>query len=134
LFGWENRFLPEVAAATTPYSVALTHESVRLEDTPLTSDKHTIVLVVRHPTHSQQTLAWVATHSVTALPGLRRKLPHYSTYSFLGFVGDEPVNVAKGQWPVLTSPMSVLLAPVDGHPAPAAPAQLAPRRALTTLP
>ena len=30
LFGWENRFLPEVITALTPYSVGLTQAGVRL--------------------------------------------------------------------------------------------------------
>ena len=34
LFGWENRFLPEVITALTPYGVGLTQAGVRLEGTP----------------------------------------------------------------------------------------------------
>jgi hypothetical protein len=133
LFGWENRFLPEVTTAVTPYGVGFTPEGVRLEETLLTRTQHTVVLTGRHPQNPQHTLAWVATQHVAALPGLRRKLPHYGTYSFLGFAGDEPVNVMKGQWPVLASPMSVLLAPTaDGLPQ--AAAQLAPRRPLISPP
>jgi hypothetical protein len=134
LFGWENRFLPEVITALTPYSVGLTQASVRLEGTPLTRAQHAVVLTVRHPKNPQQTLAWVATQNIAALPGLGRKLPHYSTYSFLGFAGDEPVNIVKGQWSVLASPMSVLLVPAAGSPAQEAAAKLAPRRSLISLP
>jgi len=134
LFGWENRFLPEVKAALIPYGVELTQEGVLLEGIPLTRDRHAVVLTVRHPTNPQLTLAWVAAPSTTAMPGLGRKLPHYGTYSFLGFAGDEVVNVVKGQWPVLASPMSVTLAPAAGSPTQEAPAKLAPRRALTALP
>jgi hypothetical protein len=134
LFGWENRFLPEVTTALTPYGVGLTHEGVRLEGTPLTREQHAVVLTVRHPRNPQQTLAWVAAQNSAALPGLGRKLPHYGTYSFLGFAGDEPVNIVKGQWPVLASPMSVLLTPATGSPPREAAAQLAPRRPLVSLP
>lgn len=134
VFGWENRFLSEVAAAVTPYGIALTREGVHLDGTPLTRDRHAVVLALRHPAHSQRTLAWMATQNVAALPGLGRKLPHYSTYSFLGFAGDEPVNVVQGQWPVLASPLSVRLAPAVSSPLQDKPAQLAPRRALTALP
>jgi aminopeptidase N len=134
LLGWENRFLPEVTAALTPYGVQLTQESVRLQGTLLTRDGHAVVLTMRHPANPQLTLAWLAVQNVAALPGLGRKLPHYSTYSFLGFAGDEPVNVVQGQWPVLTSPMSVLLAPAADSASQATPAQLAPRRALADLP
>jgi hypothetical protein len=34
----------------------------------------------------------------------------------LGFSGDEPTNVAKGQWPVVRSPMSVTLPSPAGAP------------------
>jgi aminopeptidase N len=134
LFGWENRFLPEVTTALTPYGIRLTQEGVRLEGTPLTRAQDAVVLTVRHPRNPQQTLAWVAAQNVAALPGLGRKLPHYGTYSFLGFAGDEPVNVVKGQWPVLASPMSVLLTPATGSPPQGAATQLAPRHPLISLP
>ena len=134
LFGWENHFLPEVTTAVTSYGVGLTPEGVRLEGTSLTRAQHAVVLTARHPHNPQQTLAWVATQNVAALPGLGRKLPHYSTFSFLGFAGDEPINVVKGQWPVLGSPMSVLLAPAADNSSQKATAQLAPRRPLISLP
>jgi hypothetical protein len=133
LFGWENRFLSEMTTAVTPYGVGLTPEGMRLEGTPLTRAQHTVVLTARHPHNPQHTLAWVATQNVVALPGLGRKLPHYGTYSFLGFAGDEPVNIVKGQWPVLASPMSALLAPAADS-LPQAAAQLALRRPLIALP
>jgi aminopeptidase N len=134
LFGWENRFLPEVTTALTPYGVGLTQEGLQLERTPLTRKQHAVVLTGRHAGNPQQTLAWIAAQNVAALPGLGRKLPHYGTYSFLGFTGDEPVNIVKGQWPVLASPMSVLLAPAAGSPPQETAAQLAPRRPLISLP
>ena len=118
----------------TSYGVGLTPEGVRLEGTSLTRAQHAVVLTARHPHNPQQTLAWVATQNVAALPGLGRKLPHYSTFSFLGFAGDEPINVVKGQWPVLGSPMSVLLAPAADNSSQKATAQLAPRRPLISLP
>jgi len=134
LFGWENRFLPEVTTALTPYGVGLTRETVHLEGTPLTREQHTVVLTMRHPGNPQQTLAWVGTQNVAALPGLGRKLPHYGTYSFLGFTGDELVNMVKGQWPVLASPMSVLLAPAMGNSPQETVAKLTRRRPLIALP
>jgi hypothetical protein len=36
---------------------------------------------------------------------LVRKLPHYGKYSYLAFAGDEPSNIAKGEWPVNNSPL-----------------------------
>jgi hypothetical protein len=51
---------------------------------------------------------------VEALSGLGRKLPHYHKYSYLAFEGDEPVNVLKGRWPVIDSPMTVFLPGGEG--------------------
>jgi len=36
---------------------------------------------------------------------LARKIPHYRRYSYLVFEGESMQNVAKGQWPVLDSPL-----------------------------
>jgi hypothetical protein len=134
LLGWENRFLPEVTAALAPYGVQLTQTGVRLAGTFLSRDGHAVVLTLRHPANPLLTLAWVAAPSATVVPGLARKIPHYSTYSFLGFAGDEPVNIVQGQWPVLASPLSVLLAPEAGAASQETAAKLAPRQALMTLP
>lgn len=127
LLGWENRLLPAVTTALTAYDVPLTQAEIRLQDTLLRRDRDAVMVSVRHPANPQLTLAWSAAPSTTAMPVLRRKLPHYGTYSFLGFTGDEVVNVVQGRWPVLASPMSVPVAPT-ARQAPAA--KLAPRRAL----
>ena len=47
----------------------------------------------------------VAADPVAAIPGLARKLPHYTRYSYLAFRGDEPENVLKGQWQPTSSPL-----------------------------
>jgi len=69
------------------------------------------------------------------VPGLARKLPHYGKYSYLAFAGDEPTNMAKGQWPAVHSPLTAVIPLEDGKlpqtikkelPKRAALAQLAP--------
>ena len=50
-------------------------------------------------------MGWIGADRQDALAGLARKLPHYGKYSYLAFAGSEPSNVAKGQWPTLTSPL-----------------------------
>jgi len=87
------------------------------------------VVLARHPANPGQALAWVAVDNPAALPGLGRKLPHYGKYSYLGFAGDTPDNILKGQWPVIASPLSVSLA--DGSSAALA---LPPRQSLAELP
>ena len=68
------------------------------------------------------------------MPGLGRKLPHYTKYSYLVFEGDGPANIAKGQWPVNESPMKVLIPLEDGTVVKRIKGKLAPRSPLAALP
>ena len=134
LFGWKNRFREEIENGVSDYDATITDTGVRIGGNRLEQDRHSVVLTVRHPTNPELTLTWIATDIVAAIPGLGRKLPHYGKYSYLGFEGDEPVNIVKGQWPVLDSPMSVLVPQADGSVVREAKAKLAKRPALASLP
>jgi hypothetical protein len=134
LCGWDNRWRSHLATAVAEYDVRLDASEVQLAGTALQRAAHAVVLTARHPHNPQLTLAWIAADNAAALPGLGRKLPHYGKYSYLGFTGDEPVNVVKGQWPVVRSPMSVYLPHADGRTPQGPRAALAPRHALATLP
>ena len=72
---------------------------------------HTLVATFRHPANVEKAIGWIVAEPVAALPGLGRKLPHYGKYSYLGFQGDEPANIIKGQWQQSDSPLSVDLRP-----------------------
>ena len=113
LCGWDNRWRAHLTSTVREYDVAINADAVRFGDADLQRAAHAVVVTARHPLNPQLSLAWIATDNPAALPGLGRKLPHYGKYSYLGFTGDEPVNVAKGQWPVVRSPMSVLLPPAE---------------------
>ncbi|ETX05758.1 MAG: hypothetical protein ETSY2_21095 [Candidatus Entotheonella gemina] len=134
LFGWENRWRSHMAQAVAPYQVTLAAGQADLAATVLTRTAHTAVLTARHPEAPGQTLGWLATDNPAAVPGLSRKLPHYGKYSYLGFSGDEPTNMAKGQWPILQSPMTVHLSQGAGQPAQVARAKLPSPPPLATLP
>jgi aminopeptidase N len=134
LLGWENLFRAEVSAALSGHDVALDAAGVRLGLTKLPRAGHSVVLTARHPRSPAHALAWIAADPAGALPGLSRKLPHYHKYSYLGFTGEEPANVAKGRWPVLASPLTVFLPDTDGKPATAAMGKLALQPPLTELP
>ncbi|HXV20767.1 MAG TPA: M20/M25/M40 family metallo-hydrolase, partial [Desulfuromonadales bacterium] len=134
LLGWENRFRAEALAALSGQEVALDAGGIRLGRTELPRAGHTVVLTARHPQNPEQALAWIAADPAGALPGLARKLPHYHKYSYLGFAGEEPANVAKGRWPVLASPLTVFLPGPDGKPARAELGKLARRLPLAELP
>jgi len=130
LFGWGNRFRPQLKAALQAYNFEDPGNGVRIEQTTVNPETHSLVVLGRHPQEPDQALGWLAADSPAALPGLGRKLPHYGRYSYLAFTGSAPDNVLKGQWPVVDSPMSVAVVQEDGVTIKSSPARLAPRRAL----
>ncbi|MCP4254243.1 MAG: M20/M25/M40 family metallo-hydrolase, partial [Candidatus Scalindua sp.] len=134
LFGWENRFLPVINKALSDYDFVEKESGVSIEGAEMKHDQHSTVVMARHPSNSAHALAWLATDNVAAMPGLGRKLPHYNKYSYLGFTGDEPTNIFKGQWPVVNSPMSIAISQEDGKEVEPATAKLAQRSALAQLP
>ena len=96
--------------------------------------RHVGVIVRRHPANLEKAVGFIFADGVAALPGLGRKLPHYGKYSYLGFEGDEPVNVLKGQWTPTDSPLRVDLRPASERRAALAALALPPRAALAELP
>jgi aminopeptidase N len=134
LFGWENRFRPVFDAALAAYPYTVSGDRVAIADVELARDEHSVVAVARNPADPDRALAWVASGDPRAVAGLARKLPHYGKYSYLGFVGEAPDNMLKGQWPVPDSPMSVAVVQEDGAPIPSVEARFAPRAPLAQLP
>ena len=134
LFGWSNRFRSRLDAALADYPFSDQGDAVTIAGTPLDHDHHAVVVMARHPANPGQALGWLAAGQAAALPGLGRKLPHYGRYSYLAFTGDEPTNVLKGQWPVVHSPLSVVLAREPGVTDAAGEMHLAPRSPLAAAP
>ncbi|NOX28271.1 MAG: M20/M25/M40 family metallo-hydrolase [Gammaproteobacteria bacterium] len=105
LFGWNNQFQHLVSDQIKAYGSIIDSDQVIINDASYTRDKHSVLITSRHPQNPAQTILWLSSDNLAALPGLARKLPHYGKYSYLAFSGDEPENVGKGQWPVLNSPL-----------------------------
>jgi hypothetical protein len=129
LLGWDNRFRSALDEALAGYQLRSAVDSVTLAGETLDRESHAAVVLARHPANPDGALAWVACDNLAAMSGLARKLPHYGKYSYLGFAGDAPDNILKGQWPVQASPLSVAL--VDD---PVPPLALEPRDPLAELP
>jgi hypothetical protein len=129
ILGWENRYVSSVREQAQRFGVAATAQSVTLDGKPFERHDSGVVLTLNHPAHASYALAWIADDNPAALSGLARKLPHYRRYSYLAFRGDEPQNVAKGQWIVRESPMTVMLTDAAIEPG-----KLAARAALAQLP
>ncbi len=132
LLGRANALAPKLFASGADFTLDGASLSVDGERMPLAG--HVGVLVRRHPASVDQAIGWIFADGTAALPGLGRKLPHYGKYSYLGFEGDEPTNVLKGQWVARDSPLRVDLRPTAERARPV-PALLSPARtALAELP
>ena len=134
LFVWENRYRGTLKKALKDYKLVFTDDALTIGTAELSREKHSMVLTARNPANPQHAISWVSNENESAMPGLGRKLPHYGRYSYLGFEGDEPTNVVKGQWPVVKSPMSISVIQVDGKISELRTVQRAPRVALAQLP
>jgi len=64
-----------------------------------------LVYTIPNPLNNAFTLGFIGTNVKPAVPGLTRLLPHYGKYSFLGFEGERPNNVLKGNFPAINSPL-----------------------------
>jgi aminopeptidase N len=132
VLGRTNALAAKLFASGGDYRLDAEKLEVDRESIPLAG--HCAVLVRRHPANLEKAIGWIFADGTAALPGLGRKLPHYGKYSYLGFEGDEPVNVLKGQWTATDSPLRVDLRPNDERSAPVAALALPARKALADLP
>jgi hypothetical protein len=105
LLGWENRLLDSFLNTLEVQGVTRQDNRFRVAGKEFERKHHSLVIVGRDQADAQQSMAWLGTDRPQALAGLARKLPHYGKYSYLVFDGDEPSIAAKGQWPVLNSPL-----------------------------
>jgi hypothetical protein len=114
LVGWENRLLEKVLPAFNEYGTTLDRNNGTVEipgqvPVELSRGENSVVLTGRHPGNLDLAVLWIAADNHVSHEGLARKLPHYHKYSFLGFTGDAPDNMAKGRWPVINSPLTSVL-------------------------
>lgn len=105
VLGWDNRFGSEVARRLKDQGVRIGAGSVTVGADEMPRDDHSLVVVARAPGDPAAAFGWVAAAPIDAISGLARKLPHYTRYSYLGFRGPEPENMAKGMWQPLSSPL-----------------------------
>ncbi|MCA9290875.1 MAG: ChaN family lipoprotein [Phycisphaerales bacterium] len=129
ILGRTNRFADAILAFDPDAHVTARGSHVTLGDDAVPVDDRTVVVIRRHPDQVERAIGWISVEPDDAFAGLARKLPHYGKYSYVAFEGDEPTNIAKGQWDVSDSP---LVARLDPH----APATVSadPRVALAELP
>jgi len=107
--GFENKFAGLINDALVNYHSSILGDSVIFENNATAKKNHSFVFTIFNEMNNEFNMAFIAIDNTQATEGLIRKLPHYGKYSYLGFEGDEPVNVAKGEWPVFNSPLVKVL-------------------------
>ncbi len=111
LLGLKNKFAPLVNSAIKEYGSELMTNGVRFNKREISSDGNSFFLSAVNPNNMNAVIILLSIGNKDAVEGLNRKLPHYGKYSYLAFSGNEPTNIAKGQWKVINSPLIKILNP-----------------------
>ncbi len=105
ILGFENKFATRLNKQLSEYQSKFTKDSVFFENTKLAIKSNDFIFTLFRPNNSNQQSILINIENEKAIDGLIRKLPHYGKYSYLAFGEDEPTNIAKGNWPVINSPL-----------------------------
>lgn len=125
VIGFENKFAGEFNVRND-YATAFSTEQSDLI-TALTKEG-SVVYAIPNPGNNAFTVGFIGTNVKEAVPGLTRLLTHYGKYSFLGFEGERPNNVLKGNFPAINSPLFFSIPHAGEYMQPSA--VLAPEKAL----
>ena len=105
IIGIENRFADTINNIMKEYHSHITTDSIKIQGKILPVKDNSFVVTVFDPKNAERSFVFIQPGNIDAVQGLVRKLPHYGKYSYLVFKGSEPVNILKGTWPVIHSPM-----------------------------
>ncbi len=99
VFGKDNSVAQSLKPSLRHKEVYLSKNGVSIEGKIFTWKNHSFMFTVPHPHDATRSATWIITDNPKSIPGLIRKLPHYSKYGYLVFEGPAPTNVLKGTWP-----------------------------------
>ena len=99
LFGKDNAVGQSLKPALKQRKVLFQSDQVTVEGKSFEWKNHSFVFTVPHPHDPTRSATWIITDDPESIPGLIRKLPHYSKYGYLVFKGSTPANILKGTWP-----------------------------------
>jgi len=105
IIGYNNKFLKDLSSQIPKSFVSLSENAVTFDGQEIAKTGNSVVFTSYLEEDSDKQFIFMTTENKEAIGGLIRKLPHYGKYSYLGFKGDEPSNISKGQWPVYQSPL-----------------------------
>ncbi|MCK4677399.1 MAG: M20/M25/M40 family metallo-hydrolase, partial [Bacteroidales bacterium] len=107
IIGFENKFAPEINQQLAENNSNFSADSVQFENKKLVKKGNSFMFTLFDEKEINKQTIFISIDNESAVSGLVRKLPHYGKYSYLAFNGDEPTNIAKGQWPVVNSPLVI---------------------------
>jgi len=99
VFGKNNKLSNQIQTQLNQYDVQFDEQGVTLDGKYFNWQNHCFVFTLSHHNSENEQIVWIVASSKKSIPGLIRKLPHYSKYGYLVFEGDQPSNVVKGTWP-----------------------------------
>ncbi len=105
LLGMDNKFFNAFNGLLKKRNSNVSADSVKLAGKILPIAQNDFFFSVKNENNPSQVVLFLKIGKKEAIPGLVRKLPHYGKYSYLAFQGNEPTNIAKGQWTVSNSPL-----------------------------
>ena len=127
VLGRDNQFAARLFSSDPVLGLTVSAAGLQLQERAIPAAGHSTVVVRRHPANIDKAIGWIVVDPVAAFPGMASKLPHYGKYSYLAFEGDEPTNIASGEWANNDSPLRAdlrsaeqrITGPVDSAPRPA---------------
>ncbi len=105
VLGFENMYSKVIEKQLAAYNTYFDKDYVKLNKKKVYKKGNDFIFTVFDYDNADKQHLFIAFDNEKAIPGLIRKLPHYGKYGYLAFSGNEPTNIAKGQWKVLYSPM-----------------------------
>ncbi len=109
LLGINNKYFDKFNIQLAKHNSHISTDSVKLAGTVLPTAQNDFFFSVKNKNNPAQVVLFLKIGKKEAVAGLVRKLPHYGKYSYLAFQGNEPTNIAKGQWTVTESPLIAVL-------------------------
>ena len=103
IIGFENKFAKDLNIFDN-YANSLTSETLLQIDTLKKSGA--LVYVFPNQKNKLVSNGFLGSNNQKMITALKRKITHYTKYSYLGFAGDDALNKIKGEFPILSSPLN----------------------------
>ncbi len=105
---------------------------VKIGRTEIMLENNSIVLTARNPDNENLGILFIFSNVPDSLLELGRNLSRFSSFSYAGFEGKNSVNIIKGRWNPVNSPLTVFIPDEKGEIISAEIGELLTRKPLIT--